>query len=105
MALRLAAAGARVAVNDLCRSADPTEERAAWDRLNAVAAEVDAAGSEGFAVRADVGAAAEVEALVAAVLERFGRLDILVNNAGLALVKPATETSVEGPSALGDGRS
>src|SRR4051812_16799486 len=91
-ALRLAADGARGAVNDLCRSADTAAERAAWQRLNAVADEVEAVGSEGYAVRADVGDAAQVEALVGAVLERFGRLDILVNNAGLALVKPAVET-------------
>jgi NADP-dependent 3-hydroxy acid dehydrogenase YdfG len=34
---------------------------------------------------ADVGDAAQVEALVRAVTERFGRIDVLVNNAGLNL--------------------
>lgn len=42
---------------------------------------------------ADVSDAAEVEALVTAVLDRFGRIDVLVNNAGLSLIKPAIETS------------
>lgn len=40
-------------------------------------------GGVGIAVQADVGTAAGVEALFAAVDARFGRLDALVNNAGI----------------------
>lgn len=42
------------------------------------------AGGEAHFVRADVSRAADVERLVAATLERFGRLDCAVNNAGIA---------------------
>src|SRR5207249_142922 len=54
IALRLAEAGARVAVNDVCRRAQPDAdfERQAWEQLQAVARELDAL-SAGFAVRAD----------------------------------------------------
>jgi NAD(P)-dependent dehydrogenase (short-subunit alcohol dehydrogenase family) len=94
-ALRLAAEGARVAVSDLCRRGEPDEayEYESFQQLAAVAGEVEAAGSEGLAVRADVTSTTEVQALVAWVVERFGRIDILVNNAGLALIKPAVETT------------
>ncbi|WP_156679835.1 SDR family NAD(P)-dependent oxidoreductase [Sphingomonas profundi] len=40
------------------------------------------AGGEGLFVRADVSQAADVEALVATAVERFGRLDVAFNNAG-----------------------
>ena len=46
-------------------------------------AELAALGSGGFAVQANVGVKADVDAMFAAVLERFGRLDVLVNNAGV----------------------
>ncbi len=42
-----------------------------------------AIGGEAFAVHADVSKAADVEAMVAATVARFGRLDILFNNAGI----------------------
>ena len=52
------------------------------------------AGGSGLFVRADVAKAAEVDALVAAVAERFGKLDIAFNNAGVAATfKPLAETS------------
>ena len=44
-------------------------------------------------MRADVGEEADVEALVAAAVERFGRLDVLVNNAAKAAVGPISEHS------------
>ncbi len=40
-------------------------------------------GQAGMAVRADISRRDEVHAMVAQVLERFGRIDILVNNAGV----------------------
>ena len=46
------------------------------------ASELQAAGAEVLARAADVTDEAQVEALFAAGLERFGRLDLLVNNAG-----------------------
>ena len=46
----------------------------------ATAAEI---GGKAFAVHADVSNPADVEAMVAATMDRFGRLDILFNNAGI----------------------
>ncbi len=71
---RLAArSGWRVAVNYATNDA-------AAGRL---VAEIDRAGGEAVAFRADIGREADVEALFAAVDARFGRLDALVNNAGI----------------------
>jgi 3-oxoacyl-[acyl-carrier protein] reductase len=52
-------------------------------QVETVAAGLVAGGQEALALSADVGRPAEAERLVAAALERFGRLDILVNNAGI----------------------
>ena len=46
-------------------------------------ATIGEAGSEAFAVRADVASEADILAMFAAVDERWGRLDGLVNNAGV----------------------
>jgi meso-butanediol dehydrogenase/(S,S)-butanediol dehydrogenase/diacetyl reductase len=45
--------------------------------------EVSTAGGEALAVRADVSKADEVQRVVHAVIERFGRVDILFNNVGI----------------------
>jgi 3-oxoacyl-[acyl-carrier protein] reductase len=73
IALALAAEGACVAVNVRASVADG----------QAVVDEIQAAGGQALLVRADVTRRAEVDAMVAAVLARFGRLDVLVNNASL----------------------
>ena len=66
-----AAAGARVVVvGRTLETCEATVER------------VRAAGSDGFAFAADVTNEADVERMVASVLERFGRIDILVNAVG-----------------------
>lgn len=72
IALALGGAGAKVV---LCgRRPEPLEETAAAVRES---------GGEALAVQADVSNVAEVERLVEATLQSFGRLDILVNNAGI----------------------
>jgi NAD(P)-dependent dehydrogenase (short-subunit alcohol dehydrogenase family) len=53
--------------------------------------EVQRQGRRGIVFQANVGVKAEVEALVAAGLEAFGKIDVLVNNAGIALWKPFLE--------------
>jgi NAD(P)-dependent dehydrogenase (short-subunit alcohol dehydrogenase family) len=73
VALRLAKAGARAVVVNYARSSDEAE---------ATAAELDALGAEGIAHRADVADEAQVKAMIADAVGRFGRLDVLVNNAG-----------------------
>ncbi|MEK6718280.1 MAG: 3-oxoacyl-[acyl-carrier-protein] reductase [candidate division NC10 bacterium] len=48
-----------------------------------VAKTIEARGGQALAVAADIGASADADRVVAACLDRFGRLDILVNNAGI----------------------
>lgn len=48
-----------------------------------------------LAVQADVSQPESVNAAVAAIRRRFGRIDKLVNNAGVAVFKPVLETSFE----------
>ena len=66
------------------------------DRDGAGAARVaEALGGAAVGVRADVTAAADVEAMVAAAAARFGGLDILVNNAGMGHLPQPLETLAE----------
>lgn len=48
-----------------------------------VAKAIEARGGQALAVAADVGRPEDADRLVAACLDRFGRLDVLVNNAGI----------------------
>lgn len=50
---------------------------------DAVGEAITAAGGKAVAVQGDVTKASDADALVAAAVERFGRLDILVNNSGV----------------------
>ncbi|HEU4448997.1 MAG TPA: SDR family oxidoreductase [Gaiellaceae bacterium] len=84
-ALALARGGAAVAVCG--RRPEPIES---------ARAEVEALGREALAVPTDVREPEQVEALVDAVLDRFGRIDVLVNNAGGQFVAPAEEISANG---------
>ena len=54
-----------------------------------------AAPDEVLSIVCDVSQPTEVEAAIAQVDRRFGRLDALVNNAGIAVFKPILETTVE----------
>src|SRR5712692_7639754 len=73
IALELAREGCDVAVNY------NTDTIGAEDTV----AQIRAMGRQAFAVQANVGSAAEVIRMFAAVFGRFPRLDILVNNAGV----------------------
>lgn len=55
------------------------------DRLDQVAAEIEGRGGHALAVACDVTDAEQVDALVAAGADRFGRVDIAVANAGAVL--------------------
>ncbi|WP_322903830.1 3-oxoacyl-[acyl-carrier-protein] reductase [Paenibacillus campi] len=73
IALALASAGADVAVNYA------GSESAAQETVQ----QIEALGVKAFAVQANVGVAAEAEAMVKQVSEQFGKIDILINNAGI----------------------
>ncbi|MER6151601.1 SDR family NAD(P)-dependent oxidoreductase [Streptomyces hirsutus] len=76
-ALRLAAEGAAVVVNDLAPrpgGADAAQE---------VADEITAAGGTAVVAHADVSRWEEAERLVRSSVEAFGHLDVVVNNAGI----------------------
>src|SRR5688572_13356450 len=55
------------------------------EQLEAAADEIRHAGGEVLAVRADVTREADMSALVAAALDRFGRLDVMMCNAGFGI--------------------
>ena len=73
IALALADAGAAVAVN----------VRASRGEGEAVANEIAARGGEALLVVADVTRRTEVDTMIDAIAQRFGRLDVLVNNAAI----------------------
>ena len=52
---------------------------------------IRAGGGHAEIARGDIGVGADVEAVFAQCLERFGRPDILVNNAGLGALQPLAE--------------
>ena len=73
IALALADAGAKVAVN----------VRASRDEGQAVVDEIVARGGDAVLVVADVTQRTEVDAMIAAIWSHFRRLDIVVNNAAI----------------------
>src|SRR3954454_2242667 len=81
-ALRFAAEGARVLVNDI-------DEAAAKETL----ASIEAAGGEAVLAVGDVTDAATVDAVVDLAVSTFGRLDVLHNNAGYGRADRVAEIS------------
>jgi NAD(P)-dependent dehydrogenase (short-subunit alcohol dehydrogenase family) len=71
-AIAFARKGAKVVVSDVDRSGG-----------EATAREIEKRGGEAIFVAADVSDAADVEAMVARTVKRFGRLDYAFNNAGI----------------------
>jgi len=82
--LAFAAEGANVAVVDL--NAEAAE---------AVAEEIRAAGGTAVAIGADVSSEADIERVVASVVDGFGGVDVVFNNAGIIRRTTAVETTVE----------
>ena len=67
------------------------------DRLEQLAKEVRALGGETLVVPADVSQLADIERIVDATLEHWGRVDVLFNNAGVGL---NDELSLTNPEAI-----
>ena len=84
-ALELARRGANVVVN----------ARSNQGEADAVVGEIEALGGSAIAAIADVGVQEQVNAMVNAALDAFGRVDILVNNAGLRAADSITDMTVE----------
>ena len=83
--LRLAAAGAKVAVNYLS-SADAARE---------VVEQIEAAGVQSIACRADVSSPEQVRAMIGQVQDELGPVDLLVNNAGIFDFLTHDQTSLD----------
>jgi hypothetical protein len=84
IALRLAEAGAAVAIADSnVEAAEQTAEM------------IGAQGGTALAVRADASSHRDAELVMHGAKARFGRLDILVNNAGIFPMCPALDVSPE----------
>jgi len=85
IARQLAADGAKVVVN----------YASSKDGADKVVADIVAAGGSAVAFGADVTNKGEVEALVKAAIDTFGRLDIVVNNSGVYQFAKIEETTTE----------
>jgi NAD(P)-dependent dehydrogenase (short-subunit alcohol dehydrogenase family) len=84
MVLAFAAAGADVVITS--RKADACEQ---------TAAQVEALGRQALPYACHVGHWQEIDGLVDAAYERFGKVDILVNNAGMSPLAPSSEETTE----------
>ncbi len=92
-ALALAARGAKVVVNDLGGAVDGTG--GSVTAAQQVVAEIKANGGDAIANGANVTNFAEVEAMVQAAMDQWGRVDILVNNAGILRDKSFAKVSMD----------
>src|SRR5215472_8558563 len=85
-AIALAEDGADVVVN----------YRSHPDDAAATVREVEARGRRALSYRADVADRPQVDAMIGAALERFGRIDVLVANAYRSVRQPFLEVTLEG---------
>jgi 3-oxoacyl-[acyl-carrier protein] reductase len=83
-AIKLAKAGAKVVVSDISQ-----------EECQLVVDEIKKNGGEGLAVKCNVTKKEEVEAMVRAAVEKWGKIDILINNAGICEFKPFLELTEE----------
>ncbi len=91
IALKLAAQGVNIAIGAKTVVSSPKLPGTIFD----TAREVEALGAVGLPVQTDVRFADQIQHLVQATVERFGRIDIVVNNAGAILWLPVEELPVK----------
>ena len=93
IALKLAAAGANVALVDLGNPADRTltYNLGAQTDLNRTVEEVKGFGVKAIPILADVTRFADLERMASEVVAKLGAIDILVNNAGIIAVGPVSD--------------
>ncbi len=65
------------------------------DRLEQLAAKINANGGKAIAVVADVTCKDEVQNIIDKAIEAFGRVDVMVNNAGLMSIAPMSLTKTD----------
>jgi len=70
--------------------------------LDDVVREIEVAGGQALAVETDVSDAAQVSALAAAALERFGRIDVWINNVGIGAIGYFWDIPIEDHARLVD---
>jgi NAD(P)-dependent dehydrogenase (short-subunit alcohol dehydrogenase family) len=91
-ALELARRGAKVVVNDLGGARDGSGSS---DAAAKVVEEIEAAGGTAVANGASVTDGEQVEAMVAAAVERWGGVHILINNAGILRDKSFAKMTID----------
>ena len=91
IALRAARDGANVAI--AAKSGVPNPKLPGT--IHTAAAAVEAAGGQGLALQCDIREEDQVQAAVAATVERFGGIDILVNNASAIWLAGALDTPMK----------
>jgi meso-butanediol dehydrogenase / (S,S)-butanediol dehydrogenase / diacetyl reductase len=97
VALKLADAGANVALVDLGNPGDPslTYNLAAQADLNRTVEEVKARGVKAIPILADVTRFADCARMASETADKLGGIDILVNNAGIIAVGPVADFAEE----------
>ena len=96
--LGLGDAGASVVVasrTDVDRSAGTEYERHGSGDINDTAAQIAARGGAALPVRCDVSQVEDIQNLVTATLDHFGRIDALVCNAGMDCESPVVDLDLD----------
>jgi len=91
IAMRAAADGANVVI--VAKTTEPHPKLPGT--IHSAAADVEAAGGTALAVATDIRDEAQVEAAIAAAVERFGGIDILVNNASAISLTSTMDTPMK----------